>query len=218
MRYFSSRKEAGQLLAERLHDYQYEKTIVLALSVGGVLVGAQIAKRLHCLLTMLLTEEIVIPGENSIVGTVDQSGGFTYNRMLSTGELEYYTSEYHSVIEDEKREKFHELNHILGEGGLLPREALRGHNVILVEDASKNGIAFDTAADFLKFIKVQKIISAVPVASIGAVDRLHIISDEIHCLSVTENFFDPNHYYEDNNLPKREEVIAIINNIVQNWQ
>ena len=84
--YFESRAQAGQLLAqEMIERYRYENCVVVALSDGAVLVGEQIAASLHCVLTMLLIEDIEVPGEGVSFGGVSQSGGFTYNGMFSEG-------------------------------------------------------------------------------------------------------------------------------------
>ena len=62
--YFESRAQAGQLLAAELVDrYRYDDCVIIALSDGAVQVGEQIAASLHCMLTMLLVEDIVVPGE-----------------------------------------------------------------------------------------------------------------------------------------------------------
>ncbi|MEI9913757.1 MAG: hypothetical protein WDN66_02015 [Candidatus Saccharibacteria bacterium] len=37
---------------------------------------------------------------------------------------------------------------------------------------------------------------ATPVASVNAVDWMHVFADEIFCLSVVEDFIDNNHYYD----------------------
>ncbi|HLB66726.1 MAG TPA: hypothetical protein VJJ78_03995, partial [Candidatus Saccharimonadales bacterium] len=70
--YFASRIEAGQRLARGLANYRYENCAVVALSDGGVVIGAQIAASLHCVLTMLLTEPIKVPGEPEAVGVINQ--------------------------------------------------------------------------------------------------------------------------------------------------
>lgn len=78
--YFESRGQAGRLLAQQLVDtYRYENCAVVALSDGAVLVGEQIAASLHCILTMLLIEDIEVPGESVSFGGVSQNGDFTYN-------------------------------------------------------------------------------------------------------------------------------------------
>ena len=56
--YFESRSQAGAKLADQvLKKYRYENCAVVALGEGGVLVGEQIAVKLHCVLMMLLSEE-----------------------------------------------------------------------------------------------------------------------------------------------------------------
>ena len=46
---------------------------------------------------------------------------------------------------------------------------------------------------------------------------MHLLADDIYCLSVIENYMDTNHYYEDNKLPSHEEIVAIIKDIVLKW-
>lgn len=216
--YFKSRSDAGKQLAKKLAHYRYENTAVVALSDGAVIVAAEIATRLHCVLTMLLTEEIKLPGEHDPVALVNQDGGFTYNNMFSTGQLEEFQTEYHNYLEQEKLQKFHAINRLLGEGGLIRNDLLYGHNVILVSDGLSTGISLDAAADFLKPIRLERLIIATPLASVPAVDRMHLLADEIVCLSVLENYMNTDHYYENNKIPSHEEIIKTIEKIVFSWK
>lgn len=217
--YFESRADAGaQLAARLLSSYRYENCAVIALSDGAVLVGEQIAAALHCVLTMLLIEDIEVPGESMSFGGVSENGGFTYNGMFSVGEIEEYTSEFHGYLDEKKREAFQEINRLLGDGGLIDKSLLLDRTVILVADGIDNGASIDVAMDFLKPIRTQRIVVATPIASVPAVDKLHITADEIHILDVKENFMGTNHYYTDNTIPSHEDTIAKINQIVLNWQ
>lgn len=215
--YFSSRLEAGYKLAQELMKYRYENTVVVALSDGAVQVGQQIAAILHTPLALLLSELIDIPGEGATFGTLNQSGRFTYNGMLSAGELEAYYSEFHGYLEDQKREKMGKINQLLGAGGIVDENMLREHNVILVSDGLSSGASLDAAADFLKPLNINRLIIASPVASVEAVDRAHILGDELHFLSVTDNFLDTDHYYDVNDVPSHESTVAALNEIVLNW-
>lgn len=217
--YFESRTAAGQLLAEQLVErYRYENCVVVALSDGAVQVGEQIAQALHCLLTMLLIENIEIPGENMSFGGMSQRGDFTYNGMFSAGEAEEYSSEFHGYLEEQKREAFQRINRLLGEGGIIDNDMLRDHTVILVADGLDNGASIDVAMDFLKPIRTNKIVIATPVASVSAVDKMHMVADELHVLDVKENFMGVDHYYDKNDIPSHEETVAKINQIVLNWR
>lgn len=217
--YFESRAQAGAILAQQLFEqYRYEDCAVVALSDGAVLVGEQIAAQLHCVLTMLLIEDIEVPGESLSFGGVSQNGNFTYNGAFSSGEIEEYASEFHGYLEDQKREKFQKINRLLGDGGIIDNDLLRDHVVILVADGLDNGASIDVALDFLKPIRIKRLVVATPVATVDAVDKLHISADELHILDVKENFMGTDHYYDDNTIPSHEDTIAKINQIVLNWR
>lgn len=217
--YFESRADAGLQLAGILEQrYRYENCAVVALSDGAVLVGEQIASALHCVLTMLLIENIEVPGESVSFGGVSQNGGFTYNGMFSAGEIEEYTSEFHGYLDEQKREAFQRINRLLGDGGLIDKSMLLDRTVILVADGLDNGASIDVAIDFLKPIRTVRTVVATPVASVPAVDKLHLAADEIHILDVKENYMGTDHYYTDNTVPSHEETIAKINQIILNWR
>lgn len=216
--YFFSREDAGYILAEKLKKYRYENTIVLSLSEGGILVGASIARSLHCLISMLMTRDLTLPGDSTVIGVVNEIGGITYSSALSTGQLEDFLTEYRGFIEQEKLDAMHQMHVALGQGGLISSDYFRERVVIVVADGTMNGMSFEAAYNFLKAIHTKRIVMVTPVASLDAVDRMHIIADEMHCLNVTEGVFDINHYYEENIVPSRREVVDIINRIILDWQ
>ena len=217
--YFESRAQAGYMLAEQLVEkYRYENCAVVALSDGAVQVGEQIASALHCILTLLVIEDIQIPGESMSIGGMSQSGNLTYNSSLSQGELDEYTGEFHGYLEEQKREAMQRINRLLGEGGTINADMLRDHTVILVADALDANGPLDVALEFLKPIRINKLVVATPLATVPIVDRLHIVADELHVLDVKENFLGVNHYYEQNDIPTHEETIAKINQIILNWR
>lgn len=217
--YFESRAEAGYQLAEELlNRYRYENCAVIALSDGGVIVGEQIAIALHTVLTMLLVEDIEIPGESLNFGSVSQTGNFTYNSDFSYGEIQEYTSEFHGYLEEQKREAYQKINRLLGEGGLINYDMLRDRNIILVDDGFADSSVLDAAIDFLKPVRIKRLIIAAPVASMPAVDRLHMTADELHVLDVKSNYLDTDHYYNDNEVPSHEATVEKINQIILNWR
>lgn len=216
--YFASRTEAGRKLATELADYRYENSIVVALSDGAVLVGQEIAATLHCGLGMMMVDKIDVPGESQTYGTINHEGGFAVNPEFSSGQLEDYYAEFHGLIEQQKQDRFHHMNQLLTDGGLVDRDMLRHHVVILVSDGFSDGMPLDAAAEFLKPIAIERLIVAAPIASVAAVDRMHIIADEIKCLGVTANYLDTDHYYDINQVPEHRQVVEFINQNVLNWR
>ena len=205
---------ANQLVAK----YRYENCAVVALSDGGVVVGAQIAATLHCVLSLLLSEEISLPRELEAIAGIAQDGSFSYNSRFSPGELDELVGEYYQYIEQEKLAKVHDLNHLVGSGKTVDKRLLAGRNVILVSDGLSSGFATDLAAAFLKPIPIEKMIVATPIASVQAVDRLHITADEIYCLSVVENYISTDHYYDQHDIPSHDKIVGIIEQITLNWK
>lgn len=219
MMYFHSRAEAGEQLARQLFDaYRYENVAVVALGDGGVAVGEPVAERLHCVLTMLVSENVDVPGEGQSFGAVSQTGQFTINSDLASSEIGEYMNEYHGYFEEQKRQAIHRINHLIGDGGVIDQALLQDHTVILVTDGLHDVTTLDVAMDFLKPVRVNRLVIAAPVASVEMVDKVHIIADELHILDVKPNYLDTNHYYDQNDLPTHEETIAKINKIVLNWR
>ncbi len=203
-------------MAAKLKKYKSDQCTVIALNSGGVLVGAQIAMRLHAGLAVLLSDEIILPGENEALASMTTST-LTFNKAMTQGQIDEFVNEYHGMIEDQRVEKFHKLNKLLSEGGEIDPKILKNHVVILVSDALQTGISLEVAADFLKPNKLKKLIIASPIASVNAVDRMHLIGDEIYCLSIAENLMESDHYYDENTLPGHQEAVKIIKNISVNW-
>jgi putative phosphoribosyl transferase len=216
--YFKSREAAGRLLASQISKkYNRHKTAVVALNDGGVIVGMQIAMALNSVITMLLTEDIVMPRENEALAGITHDGSFSYNHSMTDGEINEMVMEYHNFIEFEKMKRLHEMHAISGNGHLIRRDLIDYHTVILASDGLKDGFTLDLALEYLKPIHVKRLIIATPFASIDAVDHMHIKTDEIFCLNVLREYFDTNHYYEDNHMPAHEAIIETIERVVESW-
>jgi predicted phosphoribosyltransferase len=217
--YFASRMQAGRMLAEQLAEkYQNQNCSVLALNDGGAMVGAQIAVRLHCVLTMLASSEILLPREPVALAGITSDGTVGYNQRYSKGEIDEFVGEYYGYIEQEKLTGMHNMNHMMGGSDTTKRELLKGHNVILVTDGLKDGFQIDLAVEFLKPIAIEKLICAIPMASVQAVDRMHVLADELYCLSTIGETFDTDHYYDTQDVPDHETIIKTIENLVSHWQ
>lgn len=204
-------------MAAQLINYRNQNCAVIALTRGSVVLGEQIAKRIHASLMILLSEKITLPGESEALAGMTAENTFTYNNMFSAGELEEFVTEYYTFIEQRRLENMHRLHSLFGGRGEINPALLQNHNIILVSDGLATGFSLDIAADFLKPIKTKKLIIAAPLASINALDRMRLMGDEVYCLSTPENLFDISHYYEDNTIPSTEEIIEIIQNMSLHW-
>lgn len=216
--YFKNRADAGRKLAKRLSSYRRKNCVILALNPGGVMVGAQVAMALHADLFMLATERLTLPGENVALASVTSENDFTYNPALSSGEIDEMRSEFHGVIEAERMTKLRRLHAVMGPEGEIPRDMLRRRVVIVVADGLRDGFDLAVAANFLKPINIEKLVIAVAVASIPAVDAMHLHGDQLECLYTAENLFETDHYFDDNTVHDTEALHKIMRNTPLNWR
>jgi len=217
--YFASRLQAGRMLSAQLaKKYRYENCAVLALNDGGVMVGAQIASELHCVMMLLLSSEIYLPHEPDAIAGITSSGSLAYNKHYSGGEIDEFMSEYHGFVEQEKLSSMHDMNRLIGRGVVLNKELLKGRHIIVVSDGLKSGFLLDLVAEFLKPVNMEKLIVATPFASVKAVDRMHIVADEIYCLNVIEDYISTDHYYDKQDVPSHETVVKTVEQIVLQWK
>lgn len=217
--YFESRAVAGAKLASELvTEYRYEDTSVVSLDRGGVAVGYQIATYLHTTLQRLLSETIHIDDESVDYATVLQGGTVAKNPDMTESESSYYYGEYAGQLDEAIREASSKINRMVGDGGDIDPEVLRWRNVILVSDALSSGTMLDAAVEWLKPVRVKKIILAVPVVNVEALDKAHVLMDELHILGVTPNFISNDHYYDINDDPDEEMARKMINSTILGWR
>jgi len=218
MYYFQSRMQAGRLLASQIvPHYQGEKVSIVALSDGGVVVGMQIARQLHCPIGLMLVAEIDLPQELMTIAGMSQDGAFSYNKMYSAGEIEEVLQEYRGAIEAKKMQRMQELNKSLGTGSLLRKDLLEHYTIILVSDGMVNGFSLDLAMEFLKPISYKRLVIATSMASVPAVDRMHIVGDDLYILNVLEDYISTDHYYDTNDVPPHDIVIKTVSHIMKEW-
>jgi predicted phosphoribosyltransferase len=217
--YFKSRVAAGEELATQIaHKFRSEPCAVVALGDGSVMVAAQIAMELQCVMMLLLAEGIILPREDAAIAGISQDGSFSYNHKYSQGEIDEFVSEYYHFIEQEKMSKISQIHRAANHGALLRKDLLRDRNVILVSDGLRDGFILDVAQQFLKTVRIKRLVVATPFASVPAVDRMHILADEIYCLNVIEDYISTDHYYDTQDVPKHDKIIATIEKIVSHWK
>ena len=209
--YFVDRPAAGRLLADKLEEYAKQDCAVLALNAGGVLVGAQIAMRLHCHLMLLSSENIVLPGEHEPIAALT-AGSFSYSGKLSESEVDYINSEFRNVIDTQRLVKQHALNRLVTSETKITPNDLRDKVVIATADGLTDTLTLDVLEDFIKPIRVKRLVLAIPLTNVRALDKMHLLADELAILDVREDVMSIDHYYEKNVVPGYKDLVKIIRN------
>ena len=197
--------------------YRYENTVVVALSEAGLAVGYQIAVNLHTALRRLLMKTIHIDDESIDYATIMPGGIVAINPSLSESEQSYYYGEYAGWLEEQIREGILSIDRLMGADEISP-ENMRGYNVILTDDGINNPTKLEAALTWLKPARIDKVVLACPVISVPALDRAHILCDELHILGVAANYISTEHYYEEDDAPDSDMARRMIDVTINNWK
>lgn len=209
--YFKNRTEAGRSLGDRLEKYKNKDVVVYALPRGGVVVGVEIAKKLHAPLDLIITRKIGHPNqpEYALAATAENGHIAGLQRDLKIIDERWLKEE----IEKQRVEIKRRREKYLQRKAEIPVE---GKIAMLVDDGIATGLTIRVGIMELKHRHPKKIIIAVPVVSKSTVEllkkeakgldvvALDIPSDKAFLGAVGA-------YYDEFNQVEDEEVIAILN-------
>ena len=154
---FTSRIEAGRMLAEQLQKERIEEPLVLAIPRGGVIVGHEIAKNLGCVLDVVIAKKLTPPNNPEFAIGAIIHDGTTY---FSINQQEYLgKKELENEIEQKKKEVSKRLEKFRGNS----EYDLKGKTIILVDDGIATGATVFVILMWLSKQNPEKIIVAVPV-------------------------------------------------------
>jgi putative phosphoribosyl transferase len=92
-------------------------------------------------------------------------------------------------------------------------EDLKGKTVIVVDDGIATGNTLLGTVSVLRKSNPGKIVIAVPVASMSAVEKLSEVVDEVVAVLIPEEFYGVGSFYEDFEQVTDEEVIFYLDKL-----
>jgi len=207
MDYFQNRKEAGQLLAEKLLPLQKEHPLILAIPRGGVPVAVEVARRLGADLDVLIVKKIGAPTNPELaIGAICEDGKPWLNTRI-IGLLGIKTA----MLKQLSEEKFEEVRlQARRLRGLRPHRTVKGRTVILIDDGIATGSTLLAAINLLRPQSPEKIIVAAPVASVSCLEELQKVSDEVICLNTPIYFYAVGDWYFDFPQVSDREVLRLL--------
>jgi putative phosphoribosyl transferase len=192
---FEDRTEAGRLLGQALKSYaRHRDVIVLGLPRGGVPVAFEVASLLEAPLDLMLVRKLGTPGrEDLAMGAIATGGVSVLNTdVVTTHWISDETIEAVAVRERLELERCERLYR-----NDRPVLEVKGRCVIVVDDGLATGATMRAGVAALRQRKPSRIIAAIPVGPVAAVEPLRKESDEVVCLATPEPFFYVSHWYRD---------------------
>jgi putative phosphoribosyl transferase len=205
---FRDRKEAGQVLAERLKPLiENQSAIVLALPRGGVPVGFQIAREIHTDLDVFIVRKIGVPGHEELALGAVATGGVRVLNHAIIRELRIQAAEIDRATERERLE-IERRERLYREG--RPPLNPAGRTVALVDDGLATGATMLAAVRALRALNPARLIVAVPVASSQTCEEFRAHVDEVICAATPEPFFAVGVWYQNFEQTSDDEVRELL--------
>lgn len=200
---FKDRNEAGSKLAARLAWLKDEKTIVLAIPRGGVVVADVIAESIGAVLDVIVPRKLGAPynPELAIGAVMHDSSSYINEYVINVLRIdqEYVREEIGvQVKEIERRLAIFRGSNVYD---------LNGKNVVLVDDGIATGATMMVAILWVKKQKPKMVVLAVPVAPSEVVRKLNEMVDKSVVLHTPIDFGAVGEFYEDFSQISDEEVI-----------
>ena len=208
MQRYTNRRQAGQLLANKLrHHSNASNLIVLGLARGGVPVAAPIASALQCPLDVLVVRKIGLPSQpECAMGALSHHGILNLNhRLINTMQIS------NDAVETATQKEISELKRRTQRyrDGNADYQ-LEHKTVILVDDGIATGATIEVAIQSVRYAKAARVVLAVPVACSSALLALTPQVDECICLLTPPDFNAVGNYYTHFAQTSDDEVLDLL--------
>lgn len=204
---FRDRQQAGKLLAEKLTHWRGQKTLVVGLARGGIVVAAQISRILALPLEVLVIKKIPSPYNPELaLGALAPDETMVVDRILAqrTGADEDYINTQIKRLASDLKQKTSIYRK--GKKPLLVRQ----QNIILVDDGVATGATVEAAIKWFKRKKAGRVILAVPVIPLDSLEKLKPEVHELVYLDAPANLEAVGQFYREFSQIEDAEVIELL--------
>jgi putative phosphoribosyl transferase len=203
---FASRQDAGHQLGEYLCKHGVAVDLVLGLPRGGVVVAAEVARRLQRPLDVLVVRKIGHPWHREFaVGALAEPDVVIFDRA-TLAEVPVPRGQLDKVVAEEIARLREYCLHFHGSHSPV----LQDQSVLLVDDGLATGATAEAAVLSAKRQGARRTTVAAPVASTGAVERLRRVADEVVTLMADPGFEAVGQYYNEFAQTNDEEVLELL--------
>lgn len=204
---FVDRRAAGRALGDLLAGRHLVEPLVLGLARGGVVVAAEVARRLGSDLDVLVVRKIGHPAQPELgLGALAEGGEpvFDDDGLVATGLSPGGLGE---VVAAERTEC---ARRVLAYRGGRPASEVTGRTVIVVDDGIATGVTARAALRSLRARGADRLVLATPVATRVALGPLEREADDVVALLVPDRLGAVSRWYEHFDQTEDDEVVRLL--------
>jgi predicted phosphoribosyltransferase len=182
---FMDRQTAGQALARKLRGkISNNKTVVVALPRGGVVLGFEVAKSLDAPLGVILVRKIGHPAFSEYaIAALAEGEKLVYNEtgIMPVDELWMTTAEKNTRGQLARLRSLYFTQR-------YSQPDIAGSTAIIVDDGMATGLTMQAAVKAVRHLNPAKLVVAVPVASNESIELIEPVVDDVVVLDNPNNF------------------------------
>lgn len=207
---YADRAHAGRVLAAHLADAGLggdADVVVLGLPRGGVVIAAEVAKRLGAPVDALVVRKLGVPGHEELAMGAIASGGVRVLNADVVAQLGIAASVIDDVTERESAELVRREQVYRG-----PRATadLAGRVVVIVDDGLATGASMRAAVNAVRAQAPKRLVVAVPVAPADTAEEFRQAGVEVICPLMPRLFGGVGQFYGDFHQVTDDEVRALL--------
>lgn len=204
---FQDRRQAGEMLAEKLSHYQGRQPLVLAVPRGGVVVAEPVWNKLGGELDLIITRKIGAPYQPELAIGAVAGNGFTMLNDQLVSRLRVDKKYINETVDKELAEIRRRLKDYRGN---RPLPEIDGRLVILIDDGVATGYTLLAALRSLQEKSLSKLVLAVPVGPPDTFSLLGREVDELVYLEAPASFAAVGQFYREFGQVSDNEVKAVL--------
>lgn len=209
---FKDRRQAGQVLAERLAHYRGQPgLLVLALPRGGVPVAFEVARALAAPMDICMVRKLGFPGhEEYAIGAIAGGASDARSSVRVMSDLAGMAISPEALAAVVTREEAELARRELLYRGQRPAVELRGRTVIVVDDGLATGSTMRAALLAIRPQQPAHLAVAVPVGAADSCHQLQDVADQVVCAAMPAPFRAVGLWYRHFGQTSDEEVQTLL--------
>ena len=190
---FPDRQTAGRLLAELLQQRRFDCPIVLAVSLGGIVVAAEVAAALDAEMGAVVSRKLVAPYQSELILGAVTADGMTY---VDASVAQEVGANRHYLLDEQSRQAKAARRQQSELDGRRPYP-VEGRDVLVVDQGLTTGATAIAVVRWSKSAGAARVVVAAPVGPPDTIEKLERHADEVVCLRETSEFLSVSQFYED---------------------